>query len=234
VVSSPGQTLQKEQVMQMVEAVASTRSDLIFGYDWAGSSTADERDLTDIDWSDGTSVASSFWFKGFCERIKGQILALVQLGYTIRLICIEGGPISQLEAKTMALLRAQAMTDLRSQGVDLSSVVISSQCIHFEDFKRAFSPEPSSPVLLSPPTTQADRGREGVVAAALAADIAACSVGGYTCGCGGETVAPVCSGGRDVGSDQDYRCRAYAEGERPFCKRLAGGRVHLRSCYSHL
>jgi serine/threonine protein kinase len=41
VVSSPGKTPEQEEVMKMVEATAETLADLIFGYDWAGSSTQD-------------------------------------------------------------------------------------------------------------------------------------------------------------------------------------------------
>ena len=95
VVSSPGKTPEEEEVMKMVEATAETLADLIFGYDWAGSSTQDPRDVK-VNWSDSDSVAGSFWFKGFRERVKGQVLALAQLGYQLRLLCIEGGPISQL------------------------------------------------------------------------------------------------------------------------------------------
>jgi serine/threonine protein kinase len=115
VVSSPGKTLEQEEVMKMVEATAETHADLIFGYDWAGSSTQDPRD-GGVDWSDPDSVAESFWFKGFRERVKGQVLALAQVGYQLRLLCIEGGPISQLEARTMATMRAEIVTDLPRLG----------------------------------------------------------------------------------------------------------------------
>ena len=89
VVSSPGKSLDKEEVMGMVEATAEMRTDLMFGYDWAGSSTQDPRGQGG-DWGSKESVAGSFWFKGFRERVKAEVLVLVQLGYRLRLLCIEG------------------------------------------------------------------------------------------------------------------------------------------------
>jgi DNA segregation ATPase FtsK/SpoIIIE-like protein len=135
VVSSPGKTLEQEEVMKMVEATAETHADLIFGYDWAGSSTQDPRD-GGVDWSDPDSVAESFWFKGFRERVKGQVLALAQLGYQLRLLCIEGGPISQLEARTMATMRAEIVADLQRKGY---TPAVSTQLVSFNDFKQAFA-----------------------------------------------------------------------------------------------
>ena len=43
-----------------------------------------------MDWGSKESVAGSFWFKGFRERVKAEVLVLVQLGYRLRLLCIEG------------------------------------------------------------------------------------------------------------------------------------------------
>ena len=79
--------------MGMVEATAEMRTDLMFGYDWAGSSTQDPRDQG-VDWGSKESVAGSFWFKGFRERVKAEVLVLVQLGYRLRLLCIEGTCVS--------------------------------------------------------------------------------------------------------------------------------------------
>eukprot|EP00935_MAST-01C_sp_MAST-1C-sp1_P000215 g215.t1 len=91
VVSSPGKSLEQEEVMGMVEALAEMRTDLMFGYDyWAGSSTNnDPRDQV-VNWGSKESVAGSFWFKGFRERVQAEVLVLVQLGYRLRLLCIEG------------------------------------------------------------------------------------------------------------------------------------------------
>ena len=75
---------------------------MTFGYDWKGSSTKDPRDAN-VDWDNGEEVARSFWFKGYRERVKGQVLVLAQDIHIdkIVLMCIDGGPITQLEQRTM-------------------------------------------------------------------------------------------------------------------------------------
>jgi serine/threonine protein kinase len=135
VISSPGKTLDGEEVMQMVEALCKIRTDLLFGYDWEGSTSKDERDDV-IDWSNPRSVELSFWFKGYCERTKGLITALVQQGHALELICIEGGPISQLEAVNMEKIRNEVLQDLQSKGVTGAS--ITAHTYSFDDFKGKF------------------------------------------------------------------------------------------------
>ena len=82
------------------------RDDVVFGYDWANSSTADPRDKY-VNWGDPSSVQESYWFKGYREGVKAQVKAFSQLPmyHKLVLICIEGGRITQLEAKTMADIR---------------------------------------------------------------------------------------------------------------------------------
>jgi serine/threonine protein kinase len=158
VVSSPGKTLEQEEVMKMVEATAETRTDLIFGYDWEGSTAQDSRD-TSTDWGDPDSVEQSFWFKGFRERVKGQVLVLAQQGFALRMLCIEGGPVSQLEARTMAVIRAEAIADLQTKG---HTPNIATQRISFEAFKQAFAltaGPPSAGIRLGPPS-ETDRQRD--------------------------------------------------------------------------
>jgi serine/threonine protein kinase len=138
VVSTSAYSLQNEDVMGYVEAVAKVRDDVIFGYDWEGSSTADTRDGTgSVNWSDQASVAKSLWFKGYCERIKAEVLVLAQLGQNIVLVCIKGGPITQLEAKTMKRLKKEIETDLKKKQVPCNMAV---EEIGFYDFKQRFSP----------------------------------------------------------------------------------------------
>jgi serine/threonine protein kinase len=135
VISSPTMSLNGENVMMMVEALCKTRTDVIFGYDWAGSNSADDRDKH-IDWSKPESVAQSFWFKGYCERAKGLITGLVQQGHALTLLCIEGGPISQLEARSMENIQTQILDDLSSKGITDAS--IRSSTMTFDAFKRNF------------------------------------------------------------------------------------------------
>ena len=110
---------------------------LVLGYDWANSSSADERDSVSIDWKDSTSVAKSFWFKGYCERVKGQLLLMAQLPFTrVEVVCIEGGPISQLEARSMDKLTTDVQNDLATKGLQAQLDV---STISFAEFKQRFN-----------------------------------------------------------------------------------------------
>jgi hypothetical protein len=61
-----------EEVMNYIEGVSKISDNVIFGYDWAGSSTSDKRDAN-ADFSDKVAIAASYWFKGYCERIKAEV-----------------------------------------------------------------------------------------------------------------------------------------------------------------
>jgi serine/threonine protein kinase len=61
-----------EEVMNYIEGVSKISDNVIFGYDWAGSSTSDTRDAK-VDFSDKVAIAASYWFKGYCERIKAEV-----------------------------------------------------------------------------------------------------------------------------------------------------------------
>jgi hypothetical protein len=135
VISSPMTTLDGQNVMEMVEALCKSRSDMIFGNDHAGSTSGDERDKG-INWSNPDSVAESFWFKGYCDRAKGLVTALVQQGHALELVCIEGGPICQLEARSMERIKGEVSDDLKSRGV--SNVDIVTRRMDFEAFKTGF------------------------------------------------------------------------------------------------
>ena len=155
----------KVEVMKFVEALAKANDSVIFGYDWAGSSSEDVRDTHydesirrryielngvtspvversgKIDWGDMDSVADSYWFKGYCERIKGEVLVLAQMGYHVMLTCIEGGPITQLEAATMERLRDEITRDLAGKGVEAQDGVphVQVRTDTFNEFKRRFA-----------------------------------------------------------------------------------------------
>jgi serine/threonine protein kinase len=141
VISTSERSIDGEEVMQMVEALCKTRSDMNFGYDWAGSTSKDERDKG-VDWKDPSAVKDSFWFKGYKERVKGLVTGLVQQGHALQLVCIEGGPISQLEADSMSQIQDEVLQDLAKKGVADAS--ISSCALSWRDFKRKFISNASS------------------------------------------------------------------------------------------
>jgi serine/threonine protein kinase len=135
VISSPGVSLQGENVMEFVQQSCAGRRDIAFGYDWEGSSSADDRDKQDINWSDGNSVKQSYWFKGYRESVKGQVKLLCQTHKCrIVLICIEGGPISQLEANEIRnTLVREVERDLASRKMKLDITV---KQLTFDAFKQ--------------------------------------------------------------------------------------------------
>jgi hypothetical protein len=82
-------------------------------------------------------VEQSFWFKGYCDRAKGLVTALVQQGHPLELVCIEGGPISQLEARSMERIQREVANDLKSKGV--TDVAIVTRRLGFDEFKSDFA-----------------------------------------------------------------------------------------------
>ena len=96
---------------------------MVFGYDWAGSSTADKRDeINQVDWRSKESVRQSYWFKGYMDSVKAEVKVLCQQHprSRLRLLCISGGPISQLEVQTIKdSLVEEAEGDLATRGISV-------------------------------------------------------------------------------------------------------------------
>ena len=119
-----------------------------FGYDWAGSATAEPADINEervvpdcclslgcacgalkssvkikgaVQWGDPKSVAGSLWFPKYITKVQSNIMAAAQLGLRfIEMIAIRGGPVTQLEHRTMPFIIAGAIKDLRAKGVSIS------------------------------------------------------------------------------------------------------------------
>ena len=122
------------------------------GYDWAGSSNASAADR-DIDWSDPASVRKSEWWLSYKTKIKGQIIICAQMAGVKRIvmIAIEGGPISDLEARELPSLKQQAQADLETKGI---STEVNIQDMSYETFVRDYSSTMS--VAASSATTHID------------------------------------------------------------------------------
>jgi serine/threonine protein kinase len=208
VISSPTKSLEGDDVMKVVEALTKMRSDIIFGYDWAGSNSTDARDHA-INWSDADSVETSFWFKGYCERAKGLVTGLVQQGHALQLLCIEGGPISQLEARSMERIQNEILADLHSRGIDDAS--LRSVKMSFDTFKRRFGVRETG--VAGGGVARAGGGVAGGVAAAAAAAAAA---GGAA---GGAAAGAAAAGGAGAGAGAGQR-------------RSGGVSIHLQAASS--
>ena len=120
--------------------IADMREDFEVGYDQAGSSSADPRDFEPgkedekmraagkigtappgqgVDWTDKKSVEKSHWFAGYVQRLKGIALSKSQ-DKTVTLIiflCVEGGPITQLEQQKIGEIVREAKADNAMKGI---------------------------------------------------------------------------------------------------------------------
>ena len=130
--------------MRLVERLSRARDDFIFGYDWNDSSAFDQRDMQSeggraaVNWGDKQSVWRSYYFKGWCERIKAEMLVLAQLGYKIVLVCIEGGPITRLDTEVMPTLVEEIKGDLAMKQI---SCDVRIDEVSFDDFRQAYEIE---------------------------------------------------------------------------------------------
>jgi len=136
--STSEKDLQGREVMKQLERLCEGNPQLFMGYDWAGSSNKDPDDLPDarrarglepIDWSKSESVRTSNWWTGYKVGVKGKVIMCAQMPGVKRvvMIAIDGGPISQLEARELPALKQQAQFDLetKSIAVELSTVEMS-------------------------------------------------------------------------------------------------------------
>lgn len=123
-----------------------------FGYDWGGSSTAEPADKDPnrrvpecchslacscgvyyksrvmvtgpVDWSDPKSVAGSQWFSKYRVKVMTFIQGEAQRygARFIEMVALRGGPVTQLEHRTMPMIVYGAVEDLRRKGISISLV----------------------------------------------------------------------------------------------------------------
>jgi hypothetical protein len=75
-----------------------------------------------VNWSLAVSVAGSMWFPKYATKVMSTIMIEAQRKGTtvIELLTISGGPVSQLERRTMPSIISGAINDLRKKGLDIS------------------------------------------------------------------------------------------------------------------
>eukprot|EP01045_Picozoa_sp_COSAG04_P025673 COSAG04_NODE_3413_length_2834_cov_2.395978_1_plen_667_part_10 len=142
--SAPEFSQQGDEVMVGLFAMCKVFTNLKFGYDWGGSTTAEPADANPkrivpdcchslsctcadrssvmivgpVDWSNPKSVAGSMWFPKYRTKVMGAIQAEAQRGVKyIEMLAIAGGPVSQLERRTMPTIICGAVKDLKMKGV---------------------------------------------------------------------------------------------------------------------
>ena len=148
--SRPRDDGSKDNVMKALFGLCARHQTRVkFGYDWGGSATTEPADKDPkrrvpecclslacscgpdrastvmvegpVDWSNPKSVAGSMWFPKYRTKVMGAVQAEAQRGVKfIEMVAVNGGPVSQLERRTMPMIISGAVRDLRSKGVSIS------------------------------------------------------------------------------------------------------------------
>jgi hypothetical protein len=80
-------------------------------------------------------VKDTKWFATYCGAVKNTIKVFCQKNEEVLLVCIEGGPITRVEAAEMPRLREEAMSDLQKLGVPSPSIEIRNVAT-FQEFEQ--------------------------------------------------------------------------------------------------
>jgi tetratricopeptide (TPR) repeat protein len=80
-------------------------------------------------------VKDTKWFAAYCGAVKHAIRLYCQNGAEVLLVCIEGGPVTRVEAAEMPRLREEAMSDLQKVGFQSPSIEICSVAT-FQEFEQ--------------------------------------------------------------------------------------------------
>lgn len=143
--STPEFGVDGQEVMVELFGLCDQLSWLTFGYDWGGSSTAEPADKDPnrlvpdcclslacscanrsstmvkgpVDWSNAKSVSGSVWFPKYWIKVVTSLMSEAQRPgmRIIEMFAINGGPVSQLERRTMPAIIANAVDDLRAKGI---------------------------------------------------------------------------------------------------------------------
>jgi hypothetical protein len=99
-----------------------------------------------VDWANPKSVAGSQWFVKYMTKVKTAIQAAAQTKgtSTIEVVAIEGGPVSQLEVRTLPFIISGAVADLVAKGMSVGSpgsggkITVFMRKMAYADFARRF------------------------------------------------------------------------------------------------
>eukprot|EP01045_Picozoa_sp_COSAG04_P018744 COSAG04_NODE_1758_length_5668_cov_2.648411_2_plen_1402_part_00 len=87
-------------------------------FDRAGTSTARAEDVPLFEAGDAMKIKETVWFYGYTTAVKRCIsLELQNFRGTLELICVDGGPVTQVEAQEMPRIVAEALHDAEVSGI---------------------------------------------------------------------------------------------------------------------
>jgi hypothetical protein len=112
---------------------------LILGFEWPNSSNSFPTDKAKWDkLATATSfdekvkvITSTDWYKAYKGQVKGHVRACCkQCGdqHTVKLVCIEGGLVSQVELQTMEGVKEEIVKDLKDMKIKNAETMMSVQC----------------------------------------------------------------------------------------------------------
>jgi hypothetical protein len=106
------------------------------GYDRAGTSTSVPEDVPLFESKEPAKIRQTKWFYGYRTSAK-RVLQTESQGFDgqIEVICIEGGPITRVEAQEMAQIVEEAKADARMSGIKCRIKVIQ---LSYYDFLREY------------------------------------------------------------------------------------------------
>eukprot|EP01045_Picozoa_sp_COSAG04_P000800 COSAG04_NODE_22_length_37957_cov_250.276930_17_plen_1738_part_00 len=167
--SAPEFSRNGDEVMVGLFLMCELYGDFIkFGYDWAGSTNAAPSDVDPtrrvpacchsvactcaerssewvvgpVDWSNPLSVAGSMWFPKYRAKVIGAIQAEAQRPGVklVEIMLLHGGPVTQLEQRTMPHVVCNAVIDLRKKGISIgfpgqgADITIFMRCVEYTEF----------------------------------------------------------------------------------------------------
>eukprot|EP00928_Gymnodinium_smaydae_P036928 TRINITY_DN25724_c0_g1_i1.p1 TRINITY_DN25724_c0_g1~~TRINITY_DN25724_c0_g1_i1.p1 ORF type:complete len:172 (+),score=28.01 TRINITY_DN25724_c0_g1_i1:123-638(+) len=92
----------------------------VVAFDRAGSSTANDADAERGEWwkGDEAVIKSTYWFYGYRTRVKTCVVVECQnFEGVLDVICVHGGPITQVEQKEMPAIVRNAKYDAQMAGI---------------------------------------------------------------------------------------------------------------------
>ena len=109
------------------------------GFDRAGSSIAVPEDVPLFESGDATKIKQTRWFYGYKTSAK-RVLSTESQGFAgqIEVICIEGGPITKVEADEMNSIVADAKKDATMSSIRLRIKIVT---VSYYDFLQDYDPK---------------------------------------------------------------------------------------------
>eukprot|EP00928_Gymnodinium_smaydae_P032190 TRINITY_DN2337_c0_g1_i1.p1 TRINITY_DN2337_c0_g1~~TRINITY_DN2337_c0_g1_i1.p1 ORF type:complete len:487 (-),score=59.51 TRINITY_DN2337_c0_g1_i1:128-1588(-) len=154
VCSSPIVSLKEENHMELLDKMNDENPSVRICFDWPGSSNKVDSEQEAKTWKKveeakqkskdelRDAVTATLWFRLFAGQVKGSIKTAAQSGADVKVICLRGGPISQVELEEMPTIVDKTKEDVKKFHVHPSI----NLCVYdtIDDFKAAVAKHSSA------------------------------------------------------------------------------------------